>query len=537
MKTVDSEKLIIELNYRNNIVDERQIDNEVSSRKMFDLFPETLIDKRTLRIMQIHDLFTALDHTETFVGSARLFHSLMNPPESIELIHAKQDAFCELESNETLQEAIADYLRCFHEGEAELFTFINAHLHPVRPYQDYRKAMKTIQKMMDMIDKIPETETIYLDSLVKSILIFQGSPLSSMVKGPVCRTFFGPKSQEEIDLFMPSMKFRPTSVSFGSIWPTLPGFYVGAAWLSGFMQPEIIKTAFFSACALGVLGVAYGVLIKPVIDYESAILPMRRRLLMSNRFASAIEAVAAIDELLSLVRYSKKVPHPTCIPEITNGESHYFVAKEMRNPTLSMIDPNFVANDVDLTNQRITFVTGPNSGGKTTFCKTIVQNQLLGQIGAPVVARSAKMNIADKITYQAPSFDTLNDLEGRFGTELKETRDIFYSSTPKSLVILDEIAEGTTANEKLSFSVDIMNGFRAIGNNTILVTHSSELVEKFIELEKGQYLQVEYDGKKPTHRLIAGVSHDSHALRVAEKIGFSPKDIRNYLESKGFAVT
>lgn len=536
METVDSEKLIIELNYMNKIVDERQDNDAVSSRKMFDLFPETVIDKRTLRIMQIHDLFKAVDHTETFVGSARLFHSLMNPPDSIELVHAKQDAYCELESNKKLQDAIRKYLKVFHEGEAELFSFINAHLHPVRPYGDYRRAMRTINLMTEEVERIPHTETIYLDSLLKCIMIFKGSPVREMVRGPVYRTFFGPKSQSEMDLFTPSWQFKPSSISFGSIWPSLLIAYVVLASMFNWMPEGLLKTAFFSACALGVLGVAYGVMMKPVIDYESAILPMRRRLLRSNRFASAIEAVAAIDELLSFVEYSRKIPHPTTIPEITNDKVHYFVAKDLRNPVMAKNDHDFVENEVNLDQNRITFITGPNSGGKTTYCKSIVQNQLLGQLGAPVVASYAKMNMADKITYQAPAFDSLNDPEGRFGTELKVTRDIFYSVTPKSLVILDEIAEGTTTNEKMTFSVDIMNGFNNIGNSTILVTHSHELVEHFKEQGEGRYLQVDYDGNLPTHKLVPGISKDSHALRVAEKIGFSPDDIKKYLQEKGFVT-
>ena len=126
--------------------------------------------------MEIHDLFKAIDYTETFVGSARLFHSLMNPPDSIELIHAKQDAYCELESNKALREGIKEYLKTFHENEAPLFTLINAHLHPVRPYGDYRKAMTALQRMLEAADRIPPTETIYLDSLIKSIAIFSWFP-------------------------------------------------------------------------------------------------------------------------------------------------------------------------------------------------------------------------------------------------------------------------------------------------------------------------------------------------------------------------
>jgi DNA mismatch repair ATPase MutS len=300
------------------------------------------------------------------------------------------------------------------------------------------------------------------------------------------------------------------------------------------MEPAMAESMFLATSWLSIIGLLYGGIVNPMFDFESAVLPIRRRLLESNHFVSAIEAVAAIDELLSFVTYSQAVPHPTSLPEVTNGGVHYFFAENLRNPVMAKNDKNFVANDVDLDAPRLSFITGPNSGGKTTYCKTIAQSQILGQIGAPIVATRAKINMTDKLTYQAPAFDTLNDPEGRFGTELKETRDIFYSVTPKSLAILDEIAEGTTAHEKMNFSVDIMNGLHAIGCNTLLVTHSAELVERFQEMEKGQYLQVEFDGDKPTHRLIHGISLESHAYRVARKIGFASEDIARYLQEKGY---
>jgi len=222
------------------------------------------------------------------------------------------------------------------------------------------------------------------------------------------------------------------------------------------------------------------------------------------------------------------------IPEVTCEGSHFFVARDLRNPILAMCDKDFVGNDVRLAGERVSFITGPNSGGKTTYCKSIVQNQILAQIGAPVVASAAMINMADRVTYQAPSFDSLSDQEGRFGTELKTTRDIFYSVTPQSLVILDEIAEGTTSHEKVNFSAEIINGFFTIANNTLLVTHSFELVEHFYNQGRGQCLQLEFENERPTHRIIPGVSRDSHAYRVAAKIGFSPADIRRHLLKRGY---
>jgi len=534
MDIIDSEKLIVELNFRNEIVDERNRTAPFDSRKMFDLLPATILDKRTLQTVEIHDLFAALDHSITYVGKARLFHSLMNPSESIELIHAKHDAFCELESCHKLREAIADYLSEFACGEKALFKMLNAHMHPLLAYNDYNRARKTVANMQKAVDAIPQPETVYLDSLIKSIQSFRGSPVSSIARGSTFRTFQGVKAREEKGLLTPSLRFRPGRISFGSVWPALPGIYFGGAWLFNFMNPGMAQTMFYLTCGGSLLGVLYGAIFKPMFDYETAILSIRRRFLESNRFASAIEAVAAIDELLSFVLYAQELHHPAVLPEITNNTNHYFVAREMRNPVMAKNDKSFVANDVVLRDSRVSFITGPNSGGKTTFCKTIVQNQILGQIGAPVVASFARMNMTDKITYQAPSFDTLSDPEGRFGTELKVTRDIFYNVTPKSLVILDEIAEGTTTHEKMSLSLEIMNGFHAIGCNTLLVTHSHELVEHFQKQGKGQYLQVEFAGKESTHKMVAGISKESHAHRVAKKIGFSPSDIEKYLREKGY---
>jgi len=532
--SMDSEKLILELNFRNDLIDERQKDAYFKNSKMFDLVPESIVDKRTLMMVEIHDLFKAVDHTRTMVGSARLFHSLMNPSESIELIHAKQESLMEIEANDKLRRAIEDYLEVFTEGEHSLFKFINAHMVPLLAYRDFKQAMKTVNAMLKAADAIPQPDTVYIDSLIKNILSFGASPVRLLANQSLHRTFNGIVAKGEKFFLTPSWRFRPSRLSGGSIWPGLPCLAGGIGWLTGYMDPAVAQSIVILTGGGVFLGTLYGAIAKPMIDYESAILPIRKRFIDSNRFNSAIESVAYIDELVSFMNYRKKMPHPTVIPEIENSESHYFSATDLRNPIKALDDKEFVANDVNLDGCRVTFITGPNSGGKTTYCKTIVQSQILGQIGAPVVASSARISLADRIAYQAPSFDSLNDPEGRFGTELNVTKNIFFDVTPKSLAILDEIAEGTTTHEKMTLSVDILNGFYAKGNNTLLVTHSYELVERFKEQGIGQYLQVEFKNDLPTHRLVDGISRDSHALRVARKIGFAPEHIEKHLRDEGY---
>jgi DNA mismatch repair ATPase MutS len=128
----------------------------------------------------------------------------------------------------------------------------------------------------------------------------------------------------------------------------------------------------------------------------------------------------------------------------------------------------------------------------------------------------------------------LQDDEGRFGTELSRTRDIFYTTSPKSLVILDELAEGTTYEETLHESFEILSDFHTIGNNTVLVTHNHSLVERFMREKKGQCFKAEFDGDGQTYRIIPGISRTSRADRIAKKISFSKEDRRQYMKGRGY---
>ena len=135
--------------------------------------------------------------------------------------------------------------------------------------------------------------------------------------------------------------------------------------------------------------------------------------------------------------------------------------------------------------ERLVLITGPNSGGKTAFCKTVTQSQVLAQIGCFIPAAAATLSVADKIFYQVPEISHLADGEGRFGTELKRTKEIFLASTAKSLVVLDELSEGTTFEEKMESSTNVLNGFYRKGCNTILITHNHQLVDHFMHEKIG----------------------------------------------------
>jgi DNA mismatch repair protein MutS len=183
-----------------------------------------------------------------------------------------------------------------------------------------------------------------------------------------------------------------------------------------------------------------GLIYIPIVgsfDRDACIYPLREIFKSSPEVQATLDALGDIDELFSFLRYRESFGHPSVLAEMTDSPRHTLDLKGVRNPILAKGNPAYVDNSLGLDKERLALITGPNSGGKTAFCKTLAQTQLLAQIGCYVPAQQAKLAVADHIHYQTPEISHLADGEGRFGTELKRTKEVFMASTARSLVIMD----------------------------------------------------------------------------------------------------
>jgi DNA mismatch repair protein MutS len=504
------------------------------SRKLFaQLCPLSVIDAETLKLIQVLRLHTTIDHTMSMTGSAVLLRSLIQPSTDLGYIRSKQEALKEIASNEKLRMTLQDFVHEFSKGENALYKFFNKDLYALFPYRDLKKARQSAANMIKAMQTIPTAKTSYLQGLMANLHFYEGSSIDRMMTGSIYRTFKGLKSDKEVGLFTPKQKFIPHRFSK---WMAAGPAVALSPYIHTTMGigPSLSPLMSILGLAWTGLYVFYSIVVKPVKDTGNFIEPFREKCIQDQAFSRAVDTVGMIDELLSCHSFADQLPHAATLPTVTDDVRHAFVAAGLKNPILAKEKPECVPNDVQMSGTRLSFISGPNSGGKTTICKSIVQNQLLAQMGSYVLAEKATINIADMIRYQAPKFDGLQDDEGRFGTELGRTRDIFYSTSPRSLVILDELAEGTTYEERLHESFGILSDFHTIGNNTVLVTHNHSLVDRFMAEKKGQCLMAEFNGDDPTYRIVPGISRVSHAGRITRKINFSQEDRHRYMKDKGY---
>ena len=511
-----------------------------------------VVDAKTFDAVEADQLFDSLNHAATHAGQCVLYRSLARPGTDGAAVRDKQEAVRELESNSSLRESLQRFIDTMARGEQSLYqllygTFIGGFaIDNSRAgkgemefsgygYHQFVDGTGFVVDLVETVKTLPQPESRYLRRLFGAIHDFEKSRIYSLISGPVYLTGGKFKTREEKPRFLPLPRFRPSMIK-----PLPMLFTLGAIGGALYFFQSLLASFGIAYLGYGVLALAVPVL--PVLliaiaasDRDSVIYPLRKLFKHSPELARVLDTLGMIDEIMSFHRYSAGFGGSMTLPEIIlEGERHFLSAAEARNPILACANPNYVPNDILLDNPgRLLVITGPNSGGKTAYCKTVVQIQLLGQIGCYIPAVAARLILAEHIFYQVPDPGHLDEGMGRFGHELKRTREIFFNSTARSLVVLDELSEGTTFEEKMELSEYVLSGFYKLGASTLLVTHNHELCERLQERGMGRYLQGEFLSLGPTYRLIPGVSRVSHADRVAAALGFSKEDVEKHLAARG----
>ena len=500
-----------------------------------------VIDESAFNTIEVDKVFDAVNHASTTIGQAVLYRSLTQPLDALDEIKAKQDAIEELRTHPALKEALENILETASTQENSFYLLLFGEFlgtfgtareeHEIEGY-GYLQYKRGIRFMLDLVDQVQAAETpqsVYLKALFDKIKAFGESRAYSLMEGPAYIAESGIQSkQERKGSFSPAIIFRPRLFK-----PLLIAMTFGIIWaLAHFFPTDMFNVSVEAIPTATIFFVPLLLVYYPVVgsfDRDSCIIPLRNEFKNSPEVAETLDALGQLDELLSFVKFADVFGANVVLPTLIDSEHHRINLVDAKNPVLGKQNYGYIGNDFVLEDDKLVLVTGPNSGGKTAFCKTITQIQLLAQIGCYVPAQSATLTVADRIFYQVSEVSHLNDGEGRFGTELKRTKDIFLATTAKSLVVLDELSEGTTFEEKMESSSNVLNGFYRKGNSTILITHNHQLVDNFVRQGIGLPMQVEFANEAPTYKLIPGISRVSHADRVAKKIGFSKEDIDNYL--------
>ncbi len=158
------------------------------------------------------------------------------------------------------------------------------------------------------------------------------------------------------------------------------------------------------------------------------------------------------------------------------------LALQMLDDGAASLDERLVRNDASFQEGRILVITGPNRGGKTTYCRALGQAQVLFQTGLSVPGVSARLSPVDGIWTHFPLPEVDRPGAGRLDEEVQRLRRIFEEATQDSLIMLNEPLTSTSERDALAIAIDFLRALQMLGARTVFVTHLHELAHSIPQL-------------------------------------------------------
>ncbi|HEV8591556.1 MAG TPA: DNA mismatch repair protein MutS, partial [Pyrinomonadaceae bacterium] len=277
-------------------------------------------------------------------------------------------------------------------------------------------------------------------------------------------------------------------------------------------------------------------------DIRAAVRNETQKLQSTARALATLDALASLAETATRRNYVAPILHDGDEIEIKGG----------RHPVVEVyLRDSFVPNDIYLNNStdRLLIITGANMGGKSTCLRQIALIQILAQIGSFVPATSARLPILDRIWTRVGASDDLASGRSTFMVEMTETASILHNSTPRSLILLDEIGRGTSTFDGLSIAwavAEFLHNSPEHSAKTLFATHYHELTELAEHLPGAKNYEIsatEKDGEVIfLHKLQKGKASKSYGIAVAKLAGLPvpvierAKDVLARLEKYELAV-
>jgi DNA mismatch repair protein MutS2 len=231
----------------------------------------------------------------------------------------------------------------------------------------------------------------------------------------------------------------------------------------------------------------------------------------------------ALDAALARGRLSRRAGARE--PEIAAGAA--LDLRGLRHPLLlleaGLAPEDVVPNDVALADGALCLViSGPNAGGKTVAAKAVGLAALSLRAGLHVACdEGSALPIVDAVFAEIGDEQDLRAGLSTFSARMANLAAVVAQADESSLVIADEIGEGTEPGEGAALAQAILEALVARGALVLATTHFNRLKELAGSDPRFANASAEFDPDTllPTFRIHLGQPGSSGAMWAAERMG------------------
>ncbi len=243
-----------------------------------------------------------------------------------------------------------------------------------------------------------------------------------------------------------------------------------------------------------------------------------------------MKAMGEFDFVYAKVSYSFK--NACIIPVVRNDGLIKIVGG--RNPLIP--NDKVIPIDVEIKHtDRVIIVSGPNMGGKTAFLKTIGLFSLMLALGIPIPAKSGtELSTFNSLYSDIGDNQSVKNELSTFSARVLRENEICNLSDEKTIVLIDEIGEGTEPSEGVAFAKSILDILISKGAKVFVTTHLPELKNLAYVVANVRNASVGFDIEKmaPTYHVHMDLPGRSRALEIVERMGISREIVENFKKNR-----
>ena len=246
----------------------------------------------------------------------------------------------------------------------------------------------------------------------------------------------------------------------------------------------------------------------------------------------ALEVLVRFDSLVARARAANE--WTAVAPELRDDGDLRAKIVTGRHPLLLLGDTPVVPFDLELDEgEHTVVVSGPNTGGKSVFLKSLGLITLLARAGVvPPVAKGTVLPGVREVYADIGDEQSIAESLSTFSAHLATLRTILQSADATSMVLIDEMGTGTDPMEGAALARAILETLTARGALTVVTSHLGSLKTLDGEGTGVVNASLEFDARRmePTYRFVKGRPGRSYGLAIARRLGF-PDDVLDLAES------
>ncbi len=170
---------------------------------------------------------------------------------------------------------------------------------------------------------------------------------------------------------------------------------------------------------------------------------------------------------------------PVTFPEPAPAAGRDLARADLRDACLALRTGRVVGNDVDAGGTPLVVITGANSGGKSTFLRSLGLAQLMMQAGLFVTAKAFRASTCRGIFTHFIREEDPDMVSGRLDEELARMGGIAGQISPGSLVLFNESFAATNEREGSEIGRQVVTALLEAGIRVFFVTHHFDLADGF----------------------------------------------------------